>query len=137
MRQYRIVIDYRKVNKRIEMDKYPLPNIHEILDQLGSAKIFTCIDLSQGYYQVELEEASRPCTAFITPECRHSQMKRLPMGLNISPSDFSRIMALALADLTGTKCLVYLDDLVIFSQIREKFRRNCETPDLNDQYILI
>lgn len=125
-RQYRVVIDYRKLNERIEMDKYPLPNIHDLLDQLGSAKIFTCMDLSQGYYQVELEEASRPCTAFITPDGKHYQMKRLPMGLNVSPSAFSRIMALALAGLTGMMCLVYLDDLVIFSKTAREHERDLE-----------
>lgn len=115
-RQYRVVIDYRKLNTTIQMDRYPLPNISELIDQLGSARVFTCIDLSQGYYQVELEAESRPCTAFITPDGKHYQMKRLPMGLNISPSAFSRIMALALAGMTGFNCLVYLDDLIIFSR---------------------
>lgn len=119
-RQYRVVIDYRKLNTTTQLDRYPLPNIHELIDQLGSARVFTCIDLSQGYYQVELDEDSRPCTAFITPDGKHYQMKRLPMGLNISPSAFSRIMALALAGLTGLNCLVYLDDLIIFSRDRQQ-----------------
>lgn len=119
-KQYRVVIDYRKLNTTIQMDRYPLPNINELIDQLGSARVFTCIDLSQGYYQVELEKESRPCTAFITPDGKHYQMRRLPMGLNISPSAFSRIMALALAGLTGMNCLVYLDDLIIFSKSRHQ-----------------
>lgn len=125
-RQYRVAIDYRKLNERIEMDKYRLPNIHDLLDQLGSAKIFTCMDLSQGYYQVELEKASRPCTAFIIPDGKHYQMKRLPMGLNVSPSAFSRIMALALAGLTGIMYLVYLNDLVIFSKTAREHERDLE-----------
>lgn len=122
--QYRVVIDYRKLNNVIENDKYPLPNIKELIDQLGGAKFFTCMDLSQGYYQVELEPASRPCTAFSTPDGKHYQMKRLPMGLSISPSAFSRVMSLALAGLTGYECLVYLDDLIIFSKTEEEHMQN-------------
>lgn len=115
-RQYRVVLDYRCLNTVLQLDRYPLPNIRDVVDQLGDSRIFTNIDLSQGYFQVELEKESRPCTAFITPDGKHYQMKRLPMGLNISPSAFSRVMALALTGLTGTKCLVYLDDLIVFSR---------------------
>ena len=115
-RQYRVCIDYRKLNEVIETDKWPLANIREIIDQLGRAKIFSCIDLSQGYYQVELEQNSRKYTAFSTPDGRHWQLKRMPMGLSHSPSVFSRIMTMAMSGLSGTICLVYLDDLIVYSR---------------------
>lgn len=122
--QYRVVIDYRKLNNVIEQDKYPLPNIKELIDQLGGSQYFTCMDLSQGYYQVELEPSSRPCTAFSTPDGKHYQLKRLPMGLSISPSAFSRVMSIALSGLTGFECLVYLDDLIIFSRTETEHMKN-------------
>lgn len=55
------MIDYRKVNERIENDKYPLPNINEILDSLSRAMYFSTLDLNQGYYQIKLDAESRKC----------------------------------------------------------------------------
>lgn len=118
--QYRVVIDYRKLNGCIEQDKYPLPNIKELLDQLNGSRYFTCMDLSQGYYQVELDKSSRPLTAFSTPDNKHYQLTRLPMGLSTSPSAFSRVMSMALSGLTGVDCLVYLDDIIVFSETEEE-----------------
>lgn len=125
-RQYRVCIDYRGLNGVIQQDRYPLPNIQDIIDQLGKAKYFTTIDLSQGYFQVELEEDSRPYTAFITPDGEHLQMRKMPMGLSTSPAAFSRIMSMALAGLKGTRCLVYLDDLIVFSKTVKEHMKNLE-----------
>lgn len=82
-KKWRVVIDYRELNDRIVADKFPLPNNNEILDSLSGAIYFSHLDLSSGYYQVELEEDSRPCTAFVTDKGQW-QLKRLPMGLKIS-----------------------------------------------------
>lgn len=112
-KKWRIVIDYRLLNKQIKDDNFPLPCISEILDSLSGAVYFSHLDLAQGYYQVELDQASRPCTAFTT-ERGQFQMKRLPMGLKISPSTFSRVMTIAMAGLNYESCFVYLDDLIIF-----------------------
>lgn len=117
-------IDYRGVNGVIEQDRYPLPNIQDLIDTLGKAKYFTCMDLSQGYYQVELDKDSRPMTAFITPDGEHLQMKRMPMGLSTSPAAFSRIMTMAMSGLKGHRCLVYLDDLIVFSETVDEHIRN-------------
>ena len=123
LQKFRMVIDYRRVNDEIEDDKFPLPNITDIYDMLGNANYFSCIDLSQGYYQMELDKNSRPCTAFST-ENGHYQMKRLPMGLKISPSIFSRMMTIAMSGLTYNKCFVYLDDLIIFGRSMEDHNKN-------------
>lgn len=109
----RLVIDYRLLNQKIEDDKFPLPCITEILDSLSGAIYFSHLDLSQGYYQIELETASRPCTAFSTERGQY-QMTRLPMGLKISPSAFSRAMTIAMSGLNYDSCFVYLDDLIVF-----------------------
>ena len=65
-KKFRLVIDYRLVNNQIENDKFPLPNINDIFDSLAGAVYFSHLDLSQGFYQVELNPVSRPCTAFST-----------------------------------------------------------------------
>lgn len=111
----RLVIDYRQLNNQLQDDKFPLPNITDILDRLGNAKFFSCLDLSQGYYQVSIKARDRPCTAFSTDQ-GHFQMKRLPMGVKIAPSAFSRVMSLAMSGLANEKCFVYLDDIVVFSK---------------------
>lgn len=114
-KKWRVVIDYRLLNQKIQDDKFPLPNITEILDSLSGAMYFSHLDLSQGYYQLELDRDSRPLTAFLTNQGQF-QMKRLPMGLKISPSSFSRLMTIAMSGLNYEKCFVYLDDLIIFGR---------------------
>lgn len=97
----------------MEDEKFPLPCITEILDSLSGAVYFSHLDLSQGYYQVELDASSRPYTAFTTDRGQY-QLKRLPMGLTISPSAFSRIMTIAMSGLNLESCFIYLDDLIVF-----------------------
>lgn len=82
-KKWRLVIDFRKLNDRILDDKFPLPNITDILDSLSGAMYFSQLDLSQAYYQANLSPESRKCTAFTTPSGQY-QMTRLPMGLKIS-----------------------------------------------------
>lgn len=114
-RRWRIVIDYRLLNKRIKDDKFPLPNITEILDSLSGAMYFLHLDLSQGYYQIELEPSCREYTAFTTNTGQY-QLTRLPMGLKVSPSVFSRAMTIAMAGLNYDSCFIYLDDLIVFGK---------------------
>lgn len=115
IRKWRLVIDYRALNTKIQNDKFPLPCITEILDSLSGAMYFSHLDLSQGYYQIELDSSSRPCTAFSTTKDQY-QMTRLPMGLKISPSAFSRAMTIAMSGLNYEACFVYLDDLIVFGK---------------------
>lgn len=121
-KKWRVVIDYRKLNEKIKDDKFPLPNISEILDSLSGAIYFTHLDLSQGYYQLELDPSSRKYTAFVTDKQYH--MKRLPMGLKTSPSAFSRLMTVAMSGLHYDKCLIYLDDLICFGRNLETHNKN-------------
>ncbi|KAK9730845.1 Integrase zinc binding domain [Popillia japonica] len=122
-KQWRIVIDYRLLNKSVEDDRFPLPNITEILDSLSGAFYFTHLDLSQGYYQVELDQNSRKYTAFTTSKGQF-QMTRLPMGLKTSPSSFSRVMTIAMSGLNFESCFVYLDDLIVFGNNLQNHNQN-------------
>lgn len=121
--EYRLVIDYRKLNDVVKEDKFPIPNIDDILDGLSQSKFFSTLDLNQGYYQVPLEESSRPCTAFSTSE-GHFQLKVMPMGLKTSPSSFSRMMLNAFRDLIGKACYIYLDDIIVFGKDLKQHTEN-------------
>lgn len=122
-KKWRLVVDYRKLNERIEDDKFPLPNITEILDSLSGSIYFSHLDLNQDYYQVLLDERSREYTAFTTSTGQY-QMKRLPMGLKTSPSAFSRVMSVAMSELTYEQCFVYLNDLIVYGRNLEIHNKN-------------
>jgi len=93
-------------------DAYPLPDVTEILDQLGQSKYFTCIDMVMGYHQIEMAEEDRAKTAFSTKE-GHWEYKRLPFGLKTAPATFQRMMNMVLSGLTGSRCFIFLDDIVV------------------------
>lgn len=111
-KKWRLVVDFRQLNKKVLADKFPLPRIDEILDQLGRARYFSTLDLMAGFHQIPLDPESRKFTAFST-NTGHYQFKRLPFGLNISPNSFQRMMNIAMAGLTPEIAFIYIDDIVI------------------------
>lgn len=111
-KKWRLVIDYRQVNKKLASDKYPLPRIDDILDQLGRAKYFSCLDLISGFHQIELEENSRNITSFSSDQGSF-RFKRLPFGLKIAPNSFQRMMNIAFSGLKPNKTFIYMDDLIV------------------------
>lgn len=96
-KKWRLRIDYRKVNKHLIPDKFPLPRIDVILDGLGKTKYFSILDLYAGFHQVPLEKNSREITAFTT-EKGIFQWTVLPFGLNVAPNSFSRMMSIAFSE---------------------------------------
>lgn len=121
--KWRLVVDFRQLNKKLLPDKFPLPRIDTILDQLGRAKYFTTLDLMSGFHQIPLEEQSKKYTAFSTSS-GHYHFKRLPFGLNISPNSFQRMMTIALAGLTPECAFVYVDDIVVIGCSENHHLRN-------------
>lgn len=113
-KKWRMVIDYRSLNEKSIGDAYPLPNITEILDQLGSAKYFSVLDLASGFHQIPIKTGDAHKTAFSTP-FGHKQFKRMPFGLKTAPATFQRLMDQILEGLQGTELFVYLDDVVIYA----------------------
>ena len=109
----------RKLNNVTVGDSHPLPSIVDILDQLGRAKYFSTIDLASGYYQVPTDERDVDKTAFST-EDGHYQFSRMPMGLKNSAATFQRLMYIVLSGLLGSRCFVYLDDIVIYAESIEQ-----------------
>jgi len=59
-----MVVDFRKLNEKTIKDRYPMPNINDVLDKIGRAKYFTALDLASGYHQIEMEPKDTPKTAF-------------------------------------------------------------------------
>ena len=112
--RWRMVIDYRNLNEKTIGDAYPLPNITEILDQLGSAKYFSVFDLASGFHQIRMKPSDAHKTAFSTP-FGHYQFNRMPFGLKNAPATFQRMMDRILCGLQGTELFVYLDDIVIYA----------------------
>lgn len=113
-RKWRLVIDYRKLNEVTAGDSYPLPNIQDILYQLGHSVYFTTLDLASGFHQIAMNPKDEEKTAFSTP-LRHYQFARMPFGLKNAPSTFQRLMNTVLSGLQGLQCFVYLDDIVIYA----------------------
>ncbi|GFW17482.1 retrovirus-related Pol polyprotein from transposon 297 [Trichonephila clavipes] len=108
----RLCIDYRKLNKKIIKDRYPLP-IEEVLDKLGNGKIFTTLDLKNAFFHVDVDEASRKYTAFVTETGQYEFLK-VPFGLSISSNYFQRYINYVFRELLrdGT-LIIYLDDIII------------------------
>ncbi|GFX01721.1 retrovirus-related Pol polyprotein from transposon 297 [Trichonephila clavipes] len=109
----RLCIDYRKLNKKIVKDRYPLPIIEEVLDKLGNGKIFTTLDLKNAFFHVDVDEASRKYTAFVTETGQYEFLK-VPFGLSISSNYFQRYINYVFRELLrdGT-LIIYLDDIII------------------------
>jgi hypothetical protein len=122
---YRMCIDYRRLNAVTIKDKYPLPLIDEQLDRLGGNHYFTTLDLASGFYQVPVEEESIAKTAFVTPES-HYEFLRMPFGLTNAPSVFQRLMNNVLGQLKNTVAFPYIDDIIIPSAtVEEGLDRLC------------
>ncbi|KAI5153692.1 hypothetical protein ENBRE01_3227, partial [Enteropsectra breve] len=113
----RLVVDYRKLNAMTIKEAFPFPNIWEMLSILKGAKIFSQIDLKNGYHQIPLDKRDQHLTAFVTP-WGHYEYSRLPFGLTNAPRAFQRIMSNILSDLPFVK--VFLDDTLIFSKNKEE-----------------
>ena len=118
-KRWRLVIDYRRVNDKLIADKYPLPRIDDILDNLGKARFFSCIDLMSGFHQIELDKDSRDITSFSSDNGSY-RFKRLPFGIKVAPNSFQRMMSLAFSGLTPDKCFIYMDNLVVIAPTEEK-----------------
>lgn len=121
-KRWRLVIDFRKLNEKTIGDAYPLPNISDILDQLGKARYFSCFDLASGFHQIPMEPRDALKTAFNTPS-GHFEYKQMPFGLKNAPATFQRLMDNVLSGLQGNVCFVYLDDIVIYAQSLEEHKQ--------------
>lgn len=114
-KQYRLVIDYRKLNSLTIPDRYPIPQINDVLSQLRDSKYFTVLDLKSGFHQIPLKMSDFEKTAFSIANGKY-EFTRLPFGLKNAPAIFQRALDDVLHDYIGKICYVYIDDIVIFSK---------------------
>jgi hypothetical protein len=122
----RMVIDYRRLNAQTVKNKAPIPRMDTLLDQLKGAKVLSSFDLQSGYHQVPIRPEDIPKTQFITPFGSYSY-KVLPMGLSNSGPTFQALINKLLGPHLGKFVLVYMDDILIFSQTDEEHARHVET----------
>uniref|UniRef100_A0AAG5DT40 RNA-directed DNA polymerase n=1 Tax=Anopheles atroparvus TaxID=41427 RepID=A0AAG5DT40_ANOAO len=125
-RKIRVVIDYRKLNEKTIEDKYPIPQIEEILDNLGKSSYFTTLDLKSGFHQIEMDPKDRMKTAFSTTQ-GHFEFARMPFGLKNAPAAFQRAMNSVLSGLIGNICFVYLDDIIVVGKNLKTHLDNLDT----------
>ena len=118
----RFCVDYHKLTSITCKDVYPLLRIDETLDTLGGAQYVTTLDLASGYWQLPLKEEDMHKTAFTTPGTSNSlwDFTVMPFGLCGAAASFQRLMEILLAALTWESCLVYLDDIIVFSRTFEE-----------------
>ena len=112
---HRLCVDYRAVNSVTYKDTYPLPHIDTCLESMDGSEWFTTLDLRSGYHNIPIKEADRDKTAFITRRGSF-RYKVMPFGLSTAPSVFQRLMDLVLCRLTYETCLVYLDNIIVYSK---------------------
>src|SRR5438552_3477298 len=118
----RVCIDYRALNRITRKDAHPLPRIDESLLRFYGMKYFTHIDLRSGYWQILLDLLSRQKTAFST-RYGHYEFNVIPFGLSNAPGAFQRRMNKVLRKYLDKFCIVYLDDILLYSKTKAEHAR--------------
>ena len=106
-------------------DAYPLLRIDETLDTLSGAQWFSTLDMASGYHQIGMDDRDKCKTAFTTHMGLY-QFWVMPFGLCGAPTTFERVMELVLRGLRWERCLVYLDNVIIFGKTFEQALENLE-----------
>ena len=112
----RFCIDFRKSNAVMKSDKWPVPCVKEIVDDLRGSSVFSTLDLFQGYWQIKIDETCKEKTNFICKFGKY-QFEVMSFGLKNSAAKFQRMMDNVLANVSNVKC--YVDDVVIHSATEE------------------
>ena len=116
----RFCIDFRRLNSLTVKDSHPLPRICETLESLVDAAHYTTIDMNSGFWQVPMDDKSKQYTTFTLSSVGLYECESMPFGLCNAPPTFKRLMLNCLGELNLTYCLIYLDDVIIFSKTEEE-----------------
>ena len=113
-------IDFCHLNACTKKDSYPLPRIQEALESLAGAGHFSCLDLKSGFWQIKMEEVLKQYTAFTVGNLWFFECDWMPFGLCNIPATFQWLMQNCRGELNLIYCLIYLDDLIVFSWTAEE-----------------
>ena len=121
----RLCVDYRKINSVTLKKNFFTPDLQQILDCLSEAKYFSTLDLCQGYYQIPLDKKDQKKSAFTTKSGQYC-FTRMPFGLTGAPQTFQRAMAQVLRKVNWSKCVVFMDDILVFGKTIEEHNKNLD-----------
>ena len=113
-------IDFCKLNARTKKDSYPLPHIQEAIESLLGAEYFSFLDLKAGLWQITMDKASKQYTPFTVGNLGFFKCEHMPFGLCNAPATFQRLRQNCLGKLNLIYCLIYLDDVIVFSKTEEE-----------------
>lgn len=122
----RLCVDYRGLNKITIKDRYPIPLVDEMLDRLEGAKCFSKLDLREAYHRIRITEGDEWKTAFRTRYGNY-EYRVMPFGLCNAPATFQSYIHEALKGLIDIYCIVYLDDILIYSKNEEEHTEHLRT----------
>ena len=123
--ELRVCVNYRGLNAITFKNRYPLPLISELLDRLNGSVVFSKIDLKNAYYRIRIREGDEWKTAFRT-RYGHFEYLVVPFRLTNAPTTFQAYINRALRGLVNDFCVVYLDDILVFSKSIEEHQQHLE-----------
>ena len=125
IQKWRLVSDFRLLNEKTITDAYPLPDITQIIDQVGGHKYYTVLDLASGFHQILMDPRDSHKTAFSTPY-GHYEYVRMTFGLKNAPPTFQRYIDETFKGLQGKILFSFIDDIVIFADTLEEHNEKLE-----------